>query len=379
MFKIVTNLDHWHNLHESRDCTDVFKGAPVEGAGRLGFGSTLVRKSAGGIAGRDVVVVVVADTQTALWAIEALLRARLGGQVDDLLAVEDSRRQAALNQLRNIVTALDENTNATEGRTPRRTARKLATLAIPVLGGISVGYLLVAGFPPGRSDTAEQVRALSSQYRESQKELADWKKEMLQVQAETKAFMKDNREQIRRADQILAEAKPTLEALAKLLATGGIGPPDPAAALPAGAPTGVSPVEKDPPNPETLSGKASKVPGGTEPSEGPEGCEARSRRKAQGNEGQYTRALAVCRTQTRLAELGFLPADGVDGDWGTQTARAYAAFLKSRCSEHVGSIEKPTLREVEAALANLTGLQENTCESSDSDPRTELRPDRTDS
>ena len=138
MFKIVTNVEHWHNLYESKNCTEAFKRSWSidHGAAAQHFSSILARASRK-TSQREDVIALVSDDRKELWSLEAIVRAKFKGNFGDVLSENSEVRQEAIGQLTYIVTDLDRSVEEVEKKPKKKTLRTMP-VAVAGVGAVAV-------------------------------------------------------------------------------------------------------------------------------------------------------------------------------------------------------------------------------------------------
>ena len=107
MFKLVTSLDHWHNIYESSDSSAEFCRTPLQDVSRSRYPTTMLVEVPEGVGNRKFVVALMTDDVADHFAIESILRSRLQGLMDDLLSNDNVTRRRAMSKAIEVSKSVD--------------------------------------------------------------------------------------------------------------------------------------------------------------------------------------------------------------------------------------------------------------------------------
>ena len=142
MFKIVTNVEHWHNLYESRDCTEAFVRAPVDEGRGAQYPSAALARTGSRTSERQDVIALVTDDHKVLWSLEAIVCTKFDGNIGDALSSNSVVRQEAIGKLVDIATELDRSADGFEQK-PEARKMRLMPFAVAAVGAVAVFNLVL--------------------------------------------------------------------------------------------------------------------------------------------------------------------------------------------------------------------------------------------
>lgn len=218
MFRIDTNFDHWHTIYLSKDCSAELRSTAVGGGIRSSFPSSTLATSPEGIGERQFVVILIVDKLSDLWALEAVFRSRLGGEIDRIFSHDGEVRRRAVARLKEVAESLDVNLQ-TFGEVPEK-RRKWSR--IHIVGVVAASIFLVAGVGliRGGGDDGDQVSEAERLLQEVEAGVSRAKKRADEARASLEEMKRIHREvearlgkDIPEAQSSVSESKTILESI----------------------------------------------------------------------------------------------------------------------------------------------------------------------